>query len=264
MYNNIADNHYIYITIYIYNTIYNYNNSFVNRFSLRVVNKLTNKERTMDEHYYAAVNNEWHYLGIDADPPSGKIHVLTDGGISVIGDRNTKGIIAWSPLMKRDKEKEALQKQFAGDHIGLGQASIQLRETCLRQNKDVEQEMPTGADFTSAFDFAKAELRILASQEEARLLPEPETVQQVRAPVTLTTAVAEAMKVSHFTNIKSCCNVEDKFCANDEYKGDLRVFSKAFLAIYKPSSAPSKTTSNAHCFKCSGGGAMCACPCHFS
>lgn len=64
--------------------------------------------------YHAEHATQWNYLGIDQDPPSGKIHVLTVGGQSAIGSKHTVGIIAWHGLMKRDKIKEKCQEILRG------------------------------------------------------------------------------------------------------------------------------------------------------
>lgn len=58
--------------------------------------------------YVASSEPEWNYIGIDEEPPSGKINVLTEGGMSVNGTKTTQGMIAWAPLLKRNKAKEAL------------------------------------------------------------------------------------------------------------------------------------------------------------
>lgn len=53
----------------------------------------------------------WHYPGAgDALPPGGaKCLLLTEGGICVTGTwRPDGGFIAWSPMPKRSKLKEAL------------------------------------------------------------------------------------------------------------------------------------------------------------
>jgi hypothetical protein len=73
----------------------------------------------MDSTYCTGTSSEWNYIGIDEMPPSGKIHVLTEGGISIIGNKSTPGMVAWAPLMKRNKEKEALLLKYKDDKEAL-------------------------------------------------------------------------------------------------------------------------------------------------
>lgn len=80
----------------------------------------------MREHITAR-NSEWLYFGIDEDPPTnGKVHILTSGGQSILGTKNTVGAIAWAPLMKRDPIKEMLLEKYKGDPDGLKRAAKEL------------------------------------------------------------------------------------------------------------------------------------------
>jgi len=55
---------------------------------------------------------EWNYIGVDENPPLGKkVNLLTKGFIQVTGHYIDDGsFIAWAPLIKRNKKKEAIQK----------------------------------------------------------------------------------------------------------------------------------------------------------
>ncbi len=61
--------------------------------------------------YLASDEAKWQYFGYPGHkpPPMGtKIHMLTKGKISVDGVWKMDGsVIAWAPLIKRDKEIEA-------------------------------------------------------------------------------------------------------------------------------------------------------------
>jgi hypothetical protein len=59
--------------------------------------------------YLAASAPEWLYPGVgDPLPPGGaKVSLLTIGGIQVTGTWSNEGFLAWAPLLKRNKEKEA-------------------------------------------------------------------------------------------------------------------------------------------------------------
>lgn len=81
----------------------------------------------MEYEYFASSDPEWNYIGIDKEPPSGKIHVLQEGGVSISGDRNTEGMIAWASLMTRDKEKEELLKLHKDDPVALAEAASALK-----------------------------------------------------------------------------------------------------------------------------------------
>lgn len=61
----------------------------------------------MEQGYLASQNPTWNYVGIDDSPPAGrKVLVLTKGGTTVVGDSNTKQMLAWAELLCRDKVKE--------------------------------------------------------------------------------------------------------------------------------------------------------------
>lgn len=158
----------------------------------------------MDNDYYAAHESEWRYIGIDADPPSGKIHVLTTGGISITGNRNTVGMIAWAPLMKRDRDKEALLAQYAGDPEGLREAAATLR------------------------------LKRLAADHMARLavFKDEPLLDNGRLMSWRTELVQEALDVGALAKTNSCCGVEDKYCSTDTYRGDLNAFSRIIVRLY--------------------------------
>lgn len=114
----------------------------------------------MNNLYVDGSVNRWHYLGIDEAPPSGKMHVLTIGHQSTIGDRNTEGIIAWAPLMKRDKAKEALQKSArflrAGDTtLRLAGAELASRRVvAIASGLDEEQIKQVDIDFLNSLGIA--------------------------------------------------------------------------------------------------------------
>lgn len=60
--------------------------------------------------YVADNDNHYRYPALgDPKPPGGaQVHLLTRGGICVRGAWNDSGsYIAWAPLPKRDKDKEA-------------------------------------------------------------------------------------------------------------------------------------------------------------
>lgn len=61
---------------------------------------------------YLAGHCQWNYIGIDEDPPLGtKVWLLTEGGMAVEGNYTDKSnYIAWSPMLKRNKSKEWLQR----------------------------------------------------------------------------------------------------------------------------------------------------------
>lgn len=49
---------------------------------------------------------EWNYFGIDNDPPSGKLLILTDGGQITYGTKHHPDAIAWiNPQRNEVKEK---------------------------------------------------------------------------------------------------------------------------------------------------------------
>lgn len=57
--------------------------------------------------YITSDNPDWLYIGIDTDSvPNQKVMVLTKGGIQMPGDRNTVGVVAYAPLIKRNRLKE--------------------------------------------------------------------------------------------------------------------------------------------------------------
>ena len=57
--------------------------------------------------YITSDQPDWLYLGIDVDTvPNQKVMVLTKGGIQMPGDRNTVGVVAYAPLIKRNRLKE--------------------------------------------------------------------------------------------------------------------------------------------------------------
>lgn len=64
----------------------------------------------MSDQKYLAGEAYWRYLGIDEKPPLGtKLSLLTKGGVQTQGEwREDCGLIAWSPLIRRDKDKERL------------------------------------------------------------------------------------------------------------------------------------------------------------
>ena len=68
----------------------------------------------MDDDSHVSGIAEWQYIGVDAEPPRGKkINLLTKGYVQVIGNYTDDGsFIAWAPLIKRNKAKEAQQKKL--------------------------------------------------------------------------------------------------------------------------------------------------------
>lgn len=50
--------------------------------------------------------------------------------------------------------------------------------------------------------------------------------------------IYEAMKRVGFTRTKSCCDVEEKFCSTDEYKGELRAFSAVLIRLHNEKEKP--------------------------
>lgn len=64
--------------------------------------------------YLAAEHPEYSYPEA-GDPPAPrgvKLQILTTGGIAVLGEwKDDTNFMAWAPLIKRNKEKEALIRQ---------------------------------------------------------------------------------------------------------------------------------------------------------
>lgn len=61
----------------------------------------------MKEYRAGYTANEWRYVGLDVDSvPNQKVSVLTTGGIQLTGDGNTAQVVAYAPLIKRNKLKE--------------------------------------------------------------------------------------------------------------------------------------------------------------
>lgn len=58
--------------------------------------------------------SEWNYIGVDADPPGGKLLLLNQGGQPIIGTKNTQGVIAWAPMLQRHSLKEQCQALMQG------------------------------------------------------------------------------------------------------------------------------------------------------
>lgn len=56
----------------------------------------------------------WNYIGIDDDPPAGKIQVLTSNGQSLLSSRTHPLIIAWSPIPAPDETKRQCQVILRG------------------------------------------------------------------------------------------------------------------------------------------------------
>lgn len=53
--------------------------------------------------------NEWKYVGLDVPSvPHQKVSILVDGGTQTIGDGNTCQVMAYAPLIKRNKVKEEI------------------------------------------------------------------------------------------------------------------------------------------------------------
>jgi hypothetical protein len=66
--------------------------------------------------YVAEHNPYYRYPGAGDKPPPGgaKVLLLTKGGVCVTGSWNDSGaFIAWSPMPKRDREKEACMRDEA-------------------------------------------------------------------------------------------------------------------------------------------------------
>jgi hypothetical protein len=128
----------------------------------------------MDQSYFATNEATWNYLGIDEDPPSGKIQVLTVGGISTIGTRHTDGIIAWAPLIKRDKFKEQIQQEYKDRPHEMRQAWYafvqQILQTHMktRYNKDIT--LPLVKKNLSKEDIAKERARCMRIKDIIELL----------------------------------------------------------------------------------------------
>jgi hypothetical protein len=56
----------------------------------------------------------WNYIGIDDDPPAGKILVLTTQGIIIESTRACQLMVAWHPLIRTDAVKVACQEILRG------------------------------------------------------------------------------------------------------------------------------------------------------
>lgn len=56
----------------------------------------------------------WNYIGIDADPPAGKIMILTYAGSMHEATRSHPLMIAWSPIPKHDALKLRCQEILRG------------------------------------------------------------------------------------------------------------------------------------------------------
>lgn len=63
----------------------------------------------MKEYQAGKSANEWQYVGLDVDKvPNQKVSLLTTGGIQLTGDGNTDQVVAFAPLIKRNKLKEQI------------------------------------------------------------------------------------------------------------------------------------------------------------
>lgn len=71
-----------------------------------------NNEPNNDKKYVSG-DAEWTYEFEQKAPRNKKIHILNRGGISIVGnwDENA-GNLAWAKLHKRNKGKEATQKNY--------------------------------------------------------------------------------------------------------------------------------------------------------
>jgi hypothetical protein len=56
----------------------------------------------------------WNYIGIDSDPPAGKIMILTSSGDVIQGTRVTPNIVAWHPLLLTSAVKAHCQVILRG------------------------------------------------------------------------------------------------------------------------------------------------------
>lgn len=54
--------------------------------------------------------------------------------------------------------------------------------------------------------------------------------------------IQRAIKESGLEQIKSCCNVELKFCSTDEWRGDLAAFANILLRIHDEGYEPLSST----------------------
>lgn len=56
----------------------------------------------------------WNYVGIDADPPAGKLLVLTTQGVVIEATRACPLMVAWHPLILTSKIKAQCQNILRG------------------------------------------------------------------------------------------------------------------------------------------------------
>lgn len=90
----------------------------------------------MKEYLASDKANEWQYIGLDADSvPNQKVMVLTKGGIQMPGDRNTVGVVAYAPLIKRNIVKQDVLADMPNATRAERQAEY-LRRMPLMRPKD--------------------------------------------------------------------------------------------------------------------------------
>jgi hypothetical protein len=170
--------------------------------------------------YHASHDVTWNYFGIDIDPPGGKIQLLTTGGIAIFGDRNTtEGCVAWAPLVKRNQRKELWLKIFPAYHIDSKEA---LRKLGMMQHNS-----------NAIHEFHEGEKDLNDITKLARLVDHlyERYGDKKHVPVNLDRVDAALAACTDTFKRATCCDVPGKFCANDEYKGDLTTLVKAYVNL---------------------------------
>lgn len=89
------------------------------------------------ESYLASHDaNEWKYVGLDVPSiPHQKVSVLIEGGTQTIGDGNTCQVMAYAPLIKRNKVKEEIIASMPNATMEERQQAY-LQRRALMRNED--------------------------------------------------------------------------------------------------------------------------------